>query len=77
MFDYLETLTLALIPGFLLLDFIIQKRRYHKSRHWRLRGLLVTVAIFLFSGEVAAFWRPSAGYQRPGDLRRDYRGCDL
>lgn len=56
MFDYLETLTLALIPGFLLLDFIIQKRRYRKPRHWRLRGLLVTVAIFLFTGEVAAFW---------------------
>jgi sterol desaturase/sphingolipid hydroxylase (fatty acid hydroxylase superfamily) len=56
MYHYLELLTLALIPGFLLLDFLIQKRRYTKSRHWRLRGLLVTVGIFLFTGEVAAMW---------------------
>ena len=56
MFDYLEMLTLALIPGFLLLDLLIQKRNYHKTRHWRLRGLLVTVAIFFFTGEVAVFW---------------------
>lgn len=39
MYDYLEMLTLALIPGFLLLDLLIQKRNYHKTRHWRLRGL--------------------------------------
>lgn len=56
MFDYLEMLTLALIPGFLLLDLAIQKRKYHKTRHWRARGLLVTVAIFFFTGEVAVFW---------------------
>ena len=56
MTDYIEPLTLALIPGFLLLDFIIQKRRYDKTRHWRLRGALVTAAIFFFSGEVALFW---------------------
>ena len=56
MYQLLENLTLALIPGFLLLDFIIQKRKYTRSRHWRARGLLVTVAIFFFTGEVAAFW---------------------
>jgi len=56
MFDYLQMLTLALIPGLLLLDFVIQRRRYDKSRHWRARGLLVTVAIFFFTGEVAVFW---------------------
>jgi len=56
MIDIIEPLTLALIPGFLLLDFIIQKRRYDKTRHWRLRGALVTTAIVLFSGEVALFW---------------------
>lgn len=56
MIDYIEPLTLALIPGFLLLDFIIQRRRYDKTRHWRLRGALVTAAIFFFSGEVALFW---------------------
>ena len=56
MFDYLEMLTLALIPGFLLLDLVIQHRRYDKPRRWRARGLLVTLAIFLFTGQVAAFW---------------------
>jgi sterol desaturase/sphingolipid hydroxylase (fatty acid hydroxylase superfamily) len=56
MSDYLEPIILALIPGFLLLDFIVQKRRYKKTRHWRLRGALVTVAIFFFTGQVALFW---------------------
>jgi len=56
MFEYLETLTLALIPGFLLLDFIVQARKYDKPRHWRLRGLLVTLAVVFFTGEVAVFW---------------------
>jgi sterol desaturase/sphingolipid hydroxylase (fatty acid hydroxylase superfamily) len=56
MYDYLEIITLALIPGFLLLDLVVHKRRYAKPRHWRLRGLLVTVAIFFFTGEVAAAW---------------------
>jgi len=56
MINLLETITLALIPGFLLLDFVIRQRRYQPPRFWRLRGLLVTVAIFLLTGEVAAFW---------------------
>ena len=56
MIDIIEPLTLALVPGFLLLDFIIQARRYDKTRHWRLRGVLVTTAIVFFSGEVALFW---------------------
>jgi sterol desaturase/sphingolipid hydroxylase (fatty acid hydroxylase superfamily) len=56
MLDYIEPITLALIPGFLLLDFIVQRRRYDKTRYWRLRGALVTVAIFFWSGEVAMFW---------------------
>jgi sterol desaturase/sphingolipid hydroxylase (fatty acid hydroxylase superfamily) len=56
MLDVIETIMLALIPVFLLLDFLIQRRNYQKTRHWRLRGALVTVAIFFFSGEVALFW---------------------
>jgi sterol desaturase/sphingolipid hydroxylase (fatty acid hydroxylase superfamily) len=56
MIELLEGITLALIPGFLLLDFLIQRRRYSKTRRWRLRGALVTLAIFLFTGEVALFW---------------------
>ncbi len=68
MTELLETLTLALIPGFLLLDFIVQKRRYNKTRHWRLRGALVTAAIFFFTGEVALLW---------GNLFGDYHLFDL
>lgn len=56
MIDTIEPLTLALIPGFLLLDFFIQRRHYNSTRHWRLRAALVTVAIVIISGEVAAFW---------------------
>jgi sterol desaturase/sphingolipid hydroxylase (fatty acid hydroxylase superfamily) len=56
MIDLLEPLTLALIPGFLLLDFVVQRRRYARPRHWRLRAVLVTAAIFFWSGEVALFW---------------------
>lgn len=56
MFVLLEWITLALIPAFLLLDFSWQPRRYAKTRHWRLRGLLVTAGIVLFSGEVALLW---------------------
>ena len=56
MLNIFETITLALIPGFLLLDFIVQRRRYQKTRHWRLRGFAVTAAIFFFTGEVAAVW---------------------
>jgi sterol desaturase/sphingolipid hydroxylase (fatty acid hydroxylase superfamily) len=56
MLNVIENITLALIPGFLLLDFLIQRRHYQKARHWRLRGTLITTAVFFFSGEVALFW---------------------
>jgi sterol desaturase/sphingolipid hydroxylase (fatty acid hydroxylase superfamily) len=56
MIELLEPLTMALIPGFLLLDYIVQQRHYDRPRHWRLRGALVTVAIFFWTGEVALFW---------------------
>jgi sterol desaturase/sphingolipid hydroxylase (fatty acid hydroxylase superfamily) len=61
MYALLETLTMALIPGFLLLDFVIQRRRYDKTRHWRLRGFLVSAAVVVFTGEVAAFWADLLG----------------
>ncbi len=56
MIDLIEPITLALIPGFLLLDFIIRRRHYETTRHWRLRGAMVTAAIFFLTGEVAALW---------------------
>jgi len=56
MTEWLEILTLLLIPAFLLLDLFIQKRHYKKTRHWRLRATLVTAAIFFFTGEIALLW---------------------
>jgi sterol desaturase/sphingolipid hydroxylase (fatty acid hydroxylase superfamily) len=56
MIDLIETLTLALIPGFLLLDFIVRRRRFGTTRHWRLRATLVSAAIVLLAGEVALLW---------------------
>jgi sterol desaturase/sphingolipid hydroxylase (fatty acid hydroxylase superfamily) len=58
----------ALIPAFLLLDLFIQRRRYAKPRLWRLRGLAVTVAIFFFTGYVAAFWSSILGEYHLFDL---------
>ncbi|UCE88989.1 MAG: sterol desaturase family protein [Pseudomonadota bacterium] len=56
MTETLELLTLALIPGFILLDLVWRKRRYDAPRFWRLRALAVTVGIFFFTTEVAIFW---------------------
>ena len=56
MYATIETLTIALIPAFLLMDFIWQSRHYDKTHSWRLRGFLVTLAIFMFSAEVALLW---------------------
>lgn len=56
MTETLELLTLALIPGFILLDLVWRKRRYDTTRFWRLRALAVTVGIFFFTTEVAIFW---------------------
>lgn len=56
MWGYIEIATLALIPGFLLLDFVVQRRRYAQTRFWRLRGFLVTAAIFFFTGQIAVLW---------------------
>ncbi|MGD8874204.1 MAG: hypothetical protein PVH38_03560, partial [Gammaproteobacteria bacterium] len=56
MTDLIETITLALIPGFLLLDFIVRRRGFSTTRHWRLRATLVSAAIVFLTGEVALFW---------------------
>jgi len=61
MYDLMETLILALIPTFLLVDFVWQSRQFETTRHWRLRGLLVTIGIFFFAGEVALLWAKALG----------------
>ena len=56
MYDYLGYLTLALIPGFIVLDLVYRHRRYESTRYWRIRALAVTVGIFFFSGWIAGLW---------------------
>lgn len=56
MYETIGIITIALIPAFMLLDLVLQSRTYRKPRLWRLRALAITVAIFFFTGEVAALW---------------------
>jgi sterol desaturase/sphingolipid hydroxylase (fatty acid hydroxylase superfamily) len=56
MYGYLELMTLALIPGFILLDLVYRKRRYPTARFWRLRSTSVTIGIVLLTTWVAGFW---------------------
>lgn len=56
MFELMETITLALIPTFLLLDFVWRARKYETTRFWRLRGLLMAIGVVLFSGEIALWY---------------------
>jgi len=55
-YDFLGYLTLALIPGFIVLDLVHRHRRYDAPRYWGLYAVAVTVGIFFFTGWVAATW---------------------
>ncbi|MGI9307667.1 MAG: sterol desaturase family protein [Gammaproteobacteria bacterium] len=68
MYDTIAPYIPLIIPAFLLLDYVVQKRRYTKTRFWRTRALAVTVAIFFWAGEVATFW---------ANLLGDYHLFDL
>jgi len=68
MYNLIATYIPLLIPAFLILDYVVQARRYSKPRFWRTRALAVTIGIFFFSGEVATFW---------GQLLADYSLLDL
>jgi sterol desaturase/sphingolipid hydroxylase (fatty acid hydroxylase superfamily) len=68
MYETIATYIPLLIPAFLLLDYIVQKRRYRIPRFWRARALAVTVAIFFFTGEVAALWANLIGDYHLFDL---------
>lgn len=56
MYDVLGYLTLALIPGFILLDLVYRARKYESARFWKLRALAVTVGIFFFTGWIGELW---------------------
>jgi sterol desaturase/sphingolipid hydroxylase (fatty acid hydroxylase superfamily) len=46
---WLEMATLALVPAFLLLDVIVSARPLHRPRHWRARGIVVTLVMIVWS----------------------------
>jgi sterol desaturase/sphingolipid hydroxylase (fatty acid hydroxylase superfamily) len=56
MYDVLGYLTLALIPGFILLDLVYRARRYEAPRYWRLRAVAVTAGIFFFTSWIGELW---------------------
>ncbi len=56
MYELLGNIAVALIPGFMVLDLVWGARRFAKSRFWRLRAALVTLAIFILTGYVALGW---------------------
>jgi sterol desaturase/sphingolipid hydroxylase (fatty acid hydroxylase superfamily) len=56
MFGWLETLTLALVPAFMLLDLFWSSRSYDSPRFWRIRAFAVSVAAVALSIAVPLFW---------------------
>jgi len=61
MVEYLEVLTLALIPGFLALDLVHRSRRYAAPRFWRIYATAVTAGIFLFTSWIGGLWSSLSG----------------
>jgi sterol desaturase/sphingolipid hydroxylase (fatty acid hydroxylase superfamily) len=56
MWNLLGYLTIALIPGAILVDWLIRGRRHDSTRWWRVRATVVTAATFFIAGYVAVFW---------------------
>jgi sterol desaturase/sphingolipid hydroxylase (fatty acid hydroxylase superfamily) len=54
--EALTYLTIGLIPGLIVVDWVIRGRQHDSTRFWRLRATLVTIAIFFLAGYVTAFW---------------------
>jgi len=53
MFDIIEIITLALIPGFMLLDLVYRHRKFESARFWKLRATLVTIGALFWSTVVS------------------------
>jgi sterol desaturase/sphingolipid hydroxylase (fatty acid hydroxylase superfamily) len=56
MIDILGWIGLGLIPAFMVLDLLWQPRRFDAPRHYRVRGLLVTIAVLAVSIGITLFW---------------------
>jgi len=68
MIAILETLTLAIIPAFLVLDLLHRARRFESTRWWRARALVVSALNFALSVGVAVFWAGFFGTRTIFDL---------
>ncbi len=56
MFDHLDIIALALIPGFMILDLVHQARDYQTPRLWRLNGLLISALTVYLSFQIPLVW---------------------
>jgi sterol desaturase/sphingolipid hydroxylase (fatty acid hydroxylase superfamily) len=56
MTQMLELFALACLPAFLLLDLVVQHRRFTTTRYWRLKALAVTAVVFALSIAVPLLW---------------------
>ena len=61
MYDLLGYITLAFIPGFIMLDAFRGSRSYKSPRWWRVRATIVTIAAFWLSMTVATGWATLLG----------------
>jgi sterol desaturase/sphingolipid hydroxylase (fatty acid hydroxylase superfamily) len=53
---WLEIATLAVLPVFLALDFVLRARRYETPSYWRLRTFAVSAVIFWFAMQLGLAW---------------------
>ena len=56
MYDHLDFIALALIPGFMVIDLVHRSRSYRTPRLWRLNGLLVSSLTVYLSFQVPRVW---------------------
>ena len=56
MWEIIEYVGLACIPGFILLDLVVRKRSFISPTYWRLRATVVTVLTFALSLVITLFW---------------------
>lgn len=61
MYDHLDLIALALIPGFMIIDLLYGARDYRKPRLWRLNGLLVSGISVWLSFQIPLVWNTLLG----------------
>lgn len=61
MYDHLELMALALIPGFMLLDLVHGSRAYQTPPLWRLNGLLISAGTLVLSFQIPRIWHALVG----------------